>query len=383
MISLEKYKGSKTRFTCPSCDEKKEFTRYVDENGNYLADDVGKCNRLSKCGFHYTPKQFFADNPELCQQAKANFLAEHRMARSYKKVVAPPKPDYIGIDILTSTLGDDDDNAFVQFLFDLFPDEAELVNEAIRKYFIGTWQKERTIFWQVDKNRKIRTGKLISYNASTGKRIKGIKPSYMHAELKRQGKISDDFQLEQCLFGEHLLTEERGKTVAIVEAEKTAVIASILFPEMVWLAASGKTYLKVEKLEKLRNRNVILYPDGDAFESWSRIADEATKQGLDVKVSSLIETNGTDAERKEGIDIADYLIDEQSRKIRVKGKNYLLGLLPDEILNDDDLFNDFEIIFEERIAILECSEELSSADAEKAAIQTESFERIVSSVLTE
>ena len=37
---------------------------YIDtENNNqYLSDNVGKCNRLDKCGYHYTPKQYFADN---------------------------------------------------------------------------------------------------------------------------------------------------------------------------------------------------------------------------------------------------------------------------------------------------------------------------------
>ena len=39
------------------------FTRYIDtETNQYIADDVGKCNRLDKCGYHYTPKQYFSDN---------------------------------------------------------------------------------------------------------------------------------------------------------------------------------------------------------------------------------------------------------------------------------------------------------------------------------
>ena len=41
--------------------------RYIDtENNNaYIADNVGKCNRLDKCGYHYTPRQYFEDNPWL------------------------------------------------------------------------------------------------------------------------------------------------------------------------------------------------------------------------------------------------------------------------------------------------------------------------------
>ena len=64
---LEKYRGISTRYTCPQCGRKHTFTRYIDtENNNqYLSERVGKCNRLDKCGYHYTPKQYFTDNPWL------------------------------------------------------------------------------------------------------------------------------------------------------------------------------------------------------------------------------------------------------------------------------------------------------------------------------
>ena len=61
--TLEKYRGIKSRYTCPQCGRKYVFTRYIDtETNQYIADDVGKCNRLDKCGYHYTPKQYFSDN---------------------------------------------------------------------------------------------------------------------------------------------------------------------------------------------------------------------------------------------------------------------------------------------------------------------------------
>ena len=44
--------------------EKNVFTRYIDTYNNiYISDIVGKCNRLDKCGYHYTPHQYFTDNP--------------------------------------------------------------------------------------------------------------------------------------------------------------------------------------------------------------------------------------------------------------------------------------------------------------------------------
>ena len=62
---LERYRGRGTRYTCPQCGRKYTFTRYIDtENNNiYISDNICKCNRLDKCGYHYTPKQYFTDNP--------------------------------------------------------------------------------------------------------------------------------------------------------------------------------------------------------------------------------------------------------------------------------------------------------------------------------
>ena len=62
---LERYRGRSTRHVCPQCGRKNVFTRYVDTENNYIyiSDNVGKCNRLDKCGYHYTPHQYFTDNP--------------------------------------------------------------------------------------------------------------------------------------------------------------------------------------------------------------------------------------------------------------------------------------------------------------------------------
>ena len=60
---LEPYSGRNSRFTCPNCEKPHQFTRYIDtETGEVIERNVGKCNRIDKCGYHYTPKQFFQDN---------------------------------------------------------------------------------------------------------------------------------------------------------------------------------------------------------------------------------------------------------------------------------------------------------------------------------
>ena len=61
---LEKYKGKSSRYVCPECMQRnKTFTLYIDsETDLHINDSVGRCNRETSCGYHYTPKQYFQDN---------------------------------------------------------------------------------------------------------------------------------------------------------------------------------------------------------------------------------------------------------------------------------------------------------------------------------
>ena len=60
---LQKYNGPSTRYTCPSCGAKHRFTRYVDAYGRSLHPSVGRCDRESACGYHKTPRDYFAEHP--------------------------------------------------------------------------------------------------------------------------------------------------------------------------------------------------------------------------------------------------------------------------------------------------------------------------------
>lgn len=74
---LERYHaGGANRYVCPQCGRKKCFTRYVDlETGEYVADDCGKCDHTASCGYHYSPRQYFHDHPEL--SCREDYQAEY------------------------------------------------------------------------------------------------------------------------------------------------------------------------------------------------------------------------------------------------------------------------------------------------------------------
>ena len=74
---LEPYKGRGTRHTCPNCKVKQTFTLYLDGNtGEPIHPTVGICNRAIKCGYHYPPRQYFADHPELWKSRSGKYISQ-------------------------------------------------------------------------------------------------------------------------------------------------------------------------------------------------------------------------------------------------------------------------------------------------------------------
>lgn len=72
----------------------------------------------------------------------------------------------------------------------------------------------------------------------------------------------DGYNLKQCFFGEHLLSEDKSRPVALVESEKTAIIASYYLPQFLWIASGGKNgCFNANSLSALAGRSVVLFPD--------------------------------------------------------------------------------------------------------------------------
>jgi hypothetical protein len=307
---LEPYKGMKTRHICPSCRRSdKTFTLYIDtETGEHINPRVGRCNREINCNYHYTPRQYFQDNhiseykPQMQSCTKPNNVSSIEKQISFIPVEVFKKS--LQIDKNVSQVAEV--NHFVKFLTDLFGDEK--AHELLTRYFIGTskYWNGATVFWQIDISGIVRTGKIMLYNSTTGKRVK---EPFNHINWVHTAMKILDFELKQCLFGEHLL-QDKTKPVAIVESEKTAVIASAYLPEFIWLAAGSLTNLNIEKCNVLKGRMVTLFPDLKCFEKWSLKTKELSTQlgGTILNVSDLLERKANEAEKMRGFDLADYLV---------------------------------------------------------------------------
>ncbi|MFL0685371.1 MAG: DUF6371 domain-containing protein [Algoriphagus aquaeductus] len=229
-------------------------------------------------------------------------------------------------------------NVFLQNLLSRvpYPLEPSEVERMVSLYYLGTIAKGERIgsvtFPFIDRLGNVRAVqvKLFDENNHTVStdwlhsiiaRDAYTKPAWLEAYQRQDSKVS-------CLFGEHLLAMFPNNPIALVEAPKTAVYGALYFglPESqtdwIWLAVYNLTSLNLEKCRVLEGRKIFLFPDlsndGKAFSLWSSKAleIEAELKGTRFTVSNLLEREATEVERLAGLDLADYLIQQDWRKFR-------------------------------------------------------------------
>jgi hypothetical protein len=201
-----------------------------------------------------------------------------------------------------ATLDKASQNHFFTYLETLFgTSEAE---ELVQKYQVGTARDRKTVFWYIDQQGLPRNAKVYLYK-SDGHRDKSHKPRYQFT--KKHG-----FYVP--IYGSHLVDQakEAGiQKIAVVESEKSAVIASSQFKDVLWLASGGSNMLTDERcrhlayISKLMDSAVVhLFAD----------ADEAGRKGFQKATERLIRLGAPVVyhdlfkDREDGWDVADEVL---------------------------------------------------------------------------
>ena len=322
IYKFQKYSGIASRHTCPNCGRKHCFTLYVDEDNRPIHETVGRCDHESSCGYHYTPKQFFRDHPELRPESS------NRLAIKPTQQNKPDKVWWIPMKYVDKSVRFDIDSQFTAFLQTIL--DPFIVEGLIDEYRLGVTKSREVIFFQIDAQGRCRTGKIMMYDPATGHRIKDEdmpgRITWGHSRLK--WRLPKSWTPTQCLFGEHLLAKHPDAKVALVESEKTAVIAAGILPKYIWLATGGKSQFNA-RLSVLKGRTIIAFPDVDGYDLWRRNAAEMPE--LQITVSDLLERVATPEDRKNHIDIADLLIREMLNPVpREPSLEEIVSGLPEE-----------------------------------------------------
>lgn len=169
-------------------------------------------------------------------------------------------------------------------------------------------------FPYIDNQRRVIDCKIIHYNPINGKRDKTMPITWAMNKLNKKRNPTEQLnRAHLCYFGEHLIADNATADICIVESEKTALICAICYPQYIWLACGGKTYLNAEYCKKFKGRNVILYPDRDGVEEWTNKGRELGNMGIRASVNTTIKKNypefvNESTKEKCNADIADFII---------------------------------------------------------------------------
>ena len=290
------------------------------------------------CGRTFTPINFLMEHEHMnyldaIKWLGAKYCIEVEGAEDFKVRTAKPREQMPQLPMLILPewmwkirFGLSEDNNFRRWLEGIKWDgiQRDRILQALSDYRVGEAKNGMVIWWQIDNEQRVRTGKMMRYRAD-GHREKGegYNCDWIHSALYRDphtGYSADKTDMKSCLFGLHLLDKYKRDNVAqdvcIVESEKTALIMSIAYGnsmKQVWMACGGISNINREKLEPIiaQKRHIILYPDRDGISKWKAKAENLHYDCVSVDTQPVTEeTKGGwwRPEDGEKADIADVVL---------------------------------------------------------------------------
>ncbi len=339
---------SSKKHHCPNCG-KKSLKRYTDRNtGDHLPEQYGRCDHENSCVPHYHLNPYLDGYAKAIQEQEKGNRSElpNNWKPQRKKVTPQPTPEPVFFDFETfkQTLRPErySQNVFIQNLLSrvAFPFDAKDVTKVVHLYRLGTvkngYRAGAITFPYIDTKDNVRAIQVKQFdqtNHTTGTdflhsiiekhhtRNDEPSPEWLEAYTKQDKRVS-------CLFGSHLLSMFPFNPIALVEAPKTAIYGTLYFgyPEntqsLIWLAVYNKSSFSFDKLKVLQGRFVYVFPDlskdGNTFKEWETKTKEYESRlpGTRFIFSDLLEQLAPEQDKREGNDLADYLIKRDWRLFR-------------------------------------------------------------------
>ena len=285
-------KGVNYQALCPFHDDK--------HVGSFVVSPKHNCYKCFSCDAKGGPVDFLMKHEGLTYPDALRYLAKkynividdplddvrYRNIRpATPRSLEPEKPrDMLTLDRetlkQTMTMADDH-NLFVYWLRHLpwdTDEERNRLQQVLWLYCVGGWRDGRVVFWQVDADGKIRSGKLMKY-LTDGHRDKERNPGWIHNQDGVRQKLDlEGHEYRATLFGMHLTKRYPNAILHIVESEKTALICATHYgnpDKNLWLACGGLKHLREDDIKQLteQGRTIYLWPDRDGIDDWRLLFD--------------------------------------------------------------------------------------------------------------
>jgi len=250
--NLEFKKKRNYHLITPCCNKSNKDGKFV--NFKFFDDNYGYCH---SCGKSTLPPTIYKDengneytwndNLHKYEPIVSQLYHNSIIHCSTKQEIEPKSQKFIPKNIVLSYSQVKPEDNLLQYLRNTYGNTK--VDFAKKRYYLGSTKDGGTVFWHINADSKVQKAK-VSYYQVNGKRTNKFKVPY---------KNEDGFY--SCLFGEHLINEDKDKTIILVESEKTAIVSSIFLPNFVWISYGGINGLTENKLRNLKGRKILIVPD--------------------------------------------------------------------------------------------------------------------------
>ena len=265
---------------------------------------------------------------EKAKQAEVRRLSERQQ----------PNTLYLPLETPAEMMKQTGSSDLVRWLYSLpwDDDQRGRLPKMLKNYAVGVSRDGLSVFWQIDEQARVHTGKMMRYKAD-GHRDKDSQYNFdwVHSKLFRQGVYNEEeYDYETCLFGQHLLPFCPKAQINLVESEKTALIMATYHGGMtqnLWLATGGLQFFDRKHIQVLidQGRDIIVYPDKDGLKAWSdrtlQLINETGYKRLKVN-PTIISSQWQPCDGPKA-DIADIIIRQMSNDVRRKGMQVLSDLI--------------------------------------------------------
>ena len=272
---------------------------------------------------------------DLCQQYGLinGFVSTTTRAKAERPPLPPPPPvDYIPLAYYQQCQCLFERNGLYEYL--RFTYGRNAADEVFTRYHLGTsrrWQYLgylATCLPQFDIAGNLRQVKVMAFDAMNGRRVKEHQQAQewnsetMQYESMEADAVKSQIigrflpcyhkrkrpNLQQCFFGEHLLTAYPDQTVALAEGESTAIVCSLIWPDYTWLATVGSMggrWFDPDRFAVLSGRKVVIWPDTDKHDDWTLKAEPLRSLVHSLTVSEYVKNNTPTGMSK--VDLRDLL----------------------------------------------------------------------------